>query len=113
MLTFWQPYLFFHSYDHLGIPCLASVFVLANANEILSDTNITNTLHWVAKYLFFISITTYVFLVWYTYTFSSFMPICFETVQTCESIHYADICVMLNDSCKFIFLAAIFVLSHL
>ena len=57
----YKPYLFLHIYNPLTIPCLAIIFVLC---KCLSSFY-CNSYFIVAGYIFsFISMTTYVFLVW-------------------------------------------------
>ena len=75
----------FHIYDHLRITCLVDIFVFGNAHEVL---------HHIHKYFkfcnhicSFTSLIVPIFLAWHT--FFSFMPITFEIVHTCLSIHNA------------------------
>ena len=103
--------MFFHTYDHLSIPCLADIFAFANAHGVSSNSHKYLHLEAIVVLSHFSSARYSLFTI--LFCFSSLMPVTVEMVHPYVSIHIANTYVVLSDSNKYFDLVTIFVLSHL
>ena len=104
----WHLYPFLHIYEHLSMPCLAVIFVSANAYELSSD--VTNIIH-----LATIFVLSHLWSLTYVFILQTFFLIYDYNFLSCTHVYLHT--MLLPIQCRMIVktilhLTCIFVLSH-